>query len=75
MFVYRWYDRIIFNEEHSGYEVGFMCTEYDDIHNRNVTRFCTVKQFTDEMEAAEYCHWLNGGASYKYDNRPRKEEL
>lgn len=68
MFVYRWYDRIIFNEEHSGYEVGFMCTEYDDIHNRNVTRFCTVKQFIDELEAAEYCHWLNGGTSYKYDN-------
>ena len=25
-----------------------------------------TKEYT--IEAAEYCHWLNGGASYKYDN-------
>lgn len=69
MFVYRYYDFTDFNNDrHAGWEVGFVNTEFDDIHSRNVTRFCTVKTFTDEMEAAEYVHWLNGGASYKYDN-------
>lgn len=76
MFVYRYYDYTDFNNDrHCGLEVGFISTEFDEIRKTNVSRFCIVKTFTDEMEAAEYCHWLNGGASYKYDNRPRKEEL
>ena len=63
MFVYRYYDFTdCNNDRHAGWEVGFFNMEY-------VTRFCTVKTFTDEMEAAEYVHWLNGGMSYKYDNR------
>lgn len=69
MFVYRYYDWTdIYNDRHTGWEVGFANTEFDDVKKINVTKFCTVKTFTDEMEAAEYCHWLNGGASYKYDN-------
>ena len=70
MFVYRYYNREDFNHDiHTGYEVGFMNTEFDDFHGRNATRFCIVKQFADEMDAAEYVHWLNGGYSSKYDNR------
>ena len=72
MFVYRYYDWTdIYYDRHTGWEVGFANTEFDDVKKINVTKFCTVKTFTDEMEAAEYCHWLNGGVSYKYDNRPR----
>ena len=58
----------IYNDEYSGYEVGFICTEWDDLKQRNTSKFCTVRTFTDETEAAEYVHWLNGGMSYKYDN-------
>jgi hypothetical protein len=69
MFVYRYYDyKDIYNCRHSGYEVGFICTEWDDLKQRNTSKFCTVRTFTDETEAAEYVHWLNGGMSYKYDN-------
>lgn len=76
MFVYRYYDyKDIYNNQHCGYEVGFICTEWDCLKQRNTSKFCTVRTFADAMEAAEYCHWLNGGMSYKYDNRPRKEEL
>lgn len=69
MFVYRWYDyKDMYNNQHCGYEVGFICTEWDDLKQRNTSKFCTVRTFTDETEAAEYVHWLNGGMSYKYDN-------
>ena len=72
MFVYRYYDYTDFNNDrHCGWEVGFLNTEFDDIQKINVTRFCTVKTFTDAMYAAEYVHWLNGGASYYYDNRSK----
>lgn len=72
MFVYRWYNyNDIYNNQHCGYEVGFICTEWDYLKQRNISKFCTVRTFTDEMEAAEYTHWLNGGMSYKYDNRAK----
>lgn len=72
MFVYRWYDyKDIYNNQYCGYEVGFICTEWDDLKQRNTSKFRTVRTFTDEMEAAEYVHWLNGGVSYKYDNRTK----
>ena len=69
MFVYRYYkDKDMYNNEYSGFEVGFICTEFDEVSKLNKSKFCRIATFASDIEAAEYCHWLNGGSSYKYDN-------
>lgn len=69
MFVYRKYNiKDVYNDRHIGYEVGFFYNVYDDGYKCNLQKFNAVKRFVNEQEAAEYCHWLNGGTCYKYDN-------
>lgn len=72
MFVYRYYNyKDVYNDEHSGWEVGFFYWEYDNTSKQMQQQFNRVKTFTEAMKAAEYVHWLNGGTSYYYDNRSR----
>lgn len=69
MFVYRKYDVTdIYNDRHQGYEVGFFYWDCDYNSGKVKPKFNSVKSFVSEQDAAEYCHWLNGGACYKYDN-------
>ena len=69
MFVYRHYKyKDICNDEYSGFEVGYNVLDIEPTTQKVIQYFERVKTFTTEREAAEYCHWLNGGHSYKYDN-------
>lgn len=69
MFIYRYYDEVdIYNDQHRGYEVGYLYNEYNTITNCNIQKFKRVKSFVDEKDAAKYCHYLNGGDNNYYDS-------
>ena len=69
MFVFRYFEEAdALSNTYNGWEVGFFCWERDLSTKEMTQKFQRIASFVLRMEAAEYCHWLNGGTSYKYDN-------
>lgn len=62
MFIYKYYkEKDIYGDEHSGYAVGFILTEWDETKQANVSKFQIVRTFSDRLQAEKYVHYLNGG--------------
>lgn len=72
MFIFRHYkDTDFYGETYEGWEVGYFYWERD-IYTKEINqKFQRVATYSLRTEAAEFVHWLNGGMSYKYDNRTK----